>query len=241
VVEVHFARVDRALDATARERLLAMLSDDEHARHARFHVETDRDEYLAAHALVRVALAEKAAVAPETLVFGARDGGKPEVASPRLDPSFAFSLTHARGLVACAVACGTEVGLDAEDLARSTDVDRLEARVLSAHERAALAGLGADARRRRFFETWTLKEAYAKATGVGMGRTFGAVELDLTPQGQARLRVPHAGDDARAWSLRVLDVPPRHVLAVAVRAPVCEVALAGVPLAALAAGHLTPS
>lgn len=236
-VEVRWARVG-ALDADVRARLLATLSGDERERYARFRAGPGRDGFLAAHAVLRAELSRRASVAPQGLRLEARADGKPELVEPRLTPRLDFNLTHAHGVVALAMARDADVGIDVEDVARRVGIEPLEARVLSESERRALAGLDAVARRRRFFECWTLREAYAKATGIGMAQTLGVVEFAITSSGidlrltaasdaPARARqAPHTGADAPgAWSFHLCDIAPRFVLAVAARAPAIQVAL----------------
>lgn len=231
-VEVRWARVS-ALDATLRARLLATLSDDERARHARLRAETDRDGYLVAHALLRVALARHARVAPHALRFANRHDGKPQLVEPRLTPPLTFSLTHARGVVACVVARDIEVGIDAEDLGRRVDTDRLLARVLSERERNELRGLPRSVRRGRFFDAWSLREAYAKATGRGMARTLGTVEFTRTRHGVAIGFLAGQADRPGAWSFRVRRVSPHAVLAIAAHAPRLRVTWRAVHLPSL--------
>lgn len=234
-VEVRYAFVG-AITPSARGRMLALLSDDERERHVRLRAEADRNAYLAAHALLRAELSRHAGVTPEALRFEARADGKPELAAPQLVPRLAFSLTHARGLVACAITRDADVGIDTEDVSRHVSLARLEARVLAARERSALAGLDPDARRRRFFEAWTLREAYAKATGIGMAHTLGTVEFVLARRQVAIRFLAGQADRSSAWSFRVRELLSQHVVSVAVRAPKVRVAWAEVPLATIP-GH----
>jgi 4'-phosphopantetheinyl transferase len=216
-VEVRYAFV-RRLAPRVRARLLALLSDDERARHDRFRAEADRDTYLAAHALLRIALARRAGVTPEALRFAAKPDVKPELAFPPAT-GLGFSLTHGRGIVACAIAPGSELGVDAEDLGRRVRARRLAERVLSPRERAVFGALDPRARRRRFFEAWSLREAYAKATGIGMARTLGTVEFTFARRHPSIRFLAGQKDRSAAWSFRMRHVSPRHVLTVAARAP----------------------
>jgi len=77
-------------------------------------------------------------------------------------------------------------------------------------ERVRLEELAGPARRRLFFELWTEKEAYRKATGEGI--TAGLGELDWT--GWTRLRP---------------QVPDGYAAAIAVRAPDAVLRLAPWP------------
>ncbi|SMF97513.1 4'-phosphopantetheinyl transferase superfamily protein, partial [Methylomagnum ishizawai] len=61
-----------------------------------------------------------------------------------------------------------EFGVDAECLERSPDALALAERFCSAREAAWLGSLPPEARQGEFLRLWTLKEAVAKATGLGL-------------------------------------------------------------------------
>lgn len=214
-VAVHFARVT-VLGPVEREPLIAVLSEGERVRLGRLRVGADRDAWLVTHALARRVLGEHLGVAPRAVPLGTDAAGKPVLAAPNV--AWRVSLTHTHGLAACAVAEGVDVGVDAEDLDRRVDVERVARRALMPSELAARAGLDGVARRDRFFELWTLREAIAKATGAGLGRTLGKVELDLDGERVGVRFAPGAGD-ARQWSFARHRPSERHVLAVAAQAP----------------------
>src|SRR5205823_6502928 len=75
----------------------------------------DRRDYIAAHALTRAALSRHRAVSPSDWRFEANSNGKPSVvASQSGAPPLTFSLSHTRGLVACAVTHAAHIGIDVE-------------------------------------------------------------------------------------------------------------------------------
>ncbi len=94
-----------------------------------FKVDASRREYLAAHLLARTALSHCASQAPESWRFRANPYGKPFVDPPR---DLFFSLSRRRGLVACLVARGYEVGVDVESIERSAEIIDIANRVFSA-------------------------------------------------------------------------------------------------------------
>jgi hypothetical protein len=97
------------------------------------------------------------------------------------------------------------------------DVGPLVDRVLSATERGALDQLEPEARRRSFYRSWTRKEAYLKALGVGL--VVALDELDMTGdhvespfQGELRgILEPGTG-----WSLHDADLGSGYVATLAV-------------------------
>jgi 4'-phosphopantetheinyl transferase len=145
------------------------LSSAELARAERFRSAEDRRDYIAAHALVRAALSREASLMPADWTLLPDPRGKPAVpASQAGTPPLSFSLSHTRGLVACAVTRGGQIGVDAERLDRGTDARAIADRFFSAKEAAMLRQCPDSDRSCRFVELWTLKEAWLKGEGGGL-------------------------------------------------------------------------
>ncbi|MDP2074199.1 4'-phosphopantetheinyl transferase superfamily protein [Hydrogenophaga sp.] len=158
-----------------------VLCDAERTRAASFRFERDRNSWIAAHTLLRRALSERMPeVAPSAWRFESAPGGRPELAGPFKATGLRFSLAHAPEAVACVVTQEVSCGIDVERLARAIDVEALGRRTASAAERAGLQALPAADRGAQFMRLWTLKEAYAKATGRGLATPFGSLDFDLT-------------------------------------------------------------
>jgi 4'-phosphopantetheinyl transferase len=216
---VLYARPEVILASAPNEALLAVLSADERERHARFHFRSDRDAYLVAHTLTRRMLASLAGVEPHELEFRAAEHGRPELAAPARACELSFNLSHTRGLVACAVARGCSVGVDTEHLDRGVELLGVARRVFSDRELAGLYPLSGEAQRRRFFDLWTLKEAYVKAIGKGLAApqraiSFAPEQTDPVPVHFERA----AADDPAVWCFRRHIPGPNYRLAVALRA-----------------------
>jgi 4'-phosphopantetheinyl transferase len=211
-----------ALDAVPNAlwpRLATLLGTAERERAARFLFERHLRQYQAAHALKRLMLTAAAGgtVSPGAWAFETGARGKPQVArgaGPR------FNLSHCDGLVACAVSQRVELGIDVESVDRCAPLE-LAGRCFAQAEEAWLHGLPAAARPAGFFQLWTLKEAYIKATGLGLAQPLDAFRFCFDP-----LRVtfadPVLGDPA-AWRFEQHPVGARHILAVAWRAIKMEV------------------
>lgn len=170
-------------DEAWTHRRLAELSASERARYGRFRRDDDRHRYLLAHALLRRALSGYCPRSPAAWRFAVNTYGKPvlEGAGPR------FNLSHAEGLVACALSGGIRLGVDVEREDRPVEVESLAGRWLAPEERRWLAGLPAEARGPGFLRLWTLKEAYLKALGRGLSASLSGFALALEADGQVRL------------------------------------------------------
>lgn len=130
-------------------------------------IEKKRNERIAADHLKRKALSEYCGVNPQDIEFGVSEKGKPYAAA--LDVH--FNLSHSAGIVVCAVS-DKVIGIDIEKIkpvnpkaaGRFACHDELE--YISSHENG-------------FFEIWTLKEAYFKCIGSGLGSDIKSVYFNI--------------------------------------------------------------
>jgi 4'-phosphopantetheinyl transferase len=199
----------RVLDDAHLAALDHLLSPSERARRNRLWRADDRRDYSAAHALLRIALAAQTQQPPERLAFRTDRNGKAFLASGSgVLPS--FSLSHARGLVACAIAETGVVGIDVEPVDHAVDALKIAGQYFSADEAAALARCSVDERASRFCELWTLKEARLKALGTGLASPLDSVSFSVD---EHRIRV--APPEER-WALALMDVEGAYKLAVAI-------------------------
>jgi len=219
-VVVRFVRAEAFEDAVLAARARRILAADEREALARLRPVAARRDYLAAHVLARRMLAELAGSDPTQLRILSSPRGRPELVAPQGGSPLSFSISHADGVGLCAVATGCAVGADVESL-RNVGPDPLGVAetVCSTRERDALRALPASARAERLLSIWTLKEAVAKARGLGF--YFPLVHVTILHEGGGAPAVefdPELADDASRWRLAWLRLTPCHVAAVAVRA-----------------------
>lgn len=217
--EVHVWLADpaQARQAELAARYQHLLDAHERERHRSFHFDKDRHLYLAAHALARLVLSGYTQLAPEAIRFSQGPHGKPRAELPPPHGAIAYNLSHTTGLVACAVVRGRDCGVDVEARRQLQDMDNIASIIFSADERRQLAECSAHERTAHFFTLWTLKEAYAKATGRGIGADLTAVSFEIAAGPPVCQPAP---DDAHdTWFFHCATAGSGHALAVAVRSP----------------------
>jgi 4'-phosphopantetheinyl transferase len=191
--------------------LLDTLDPSEKARSARFRVEAARVHYVAAHALARFAIGRALGREAGSLEFDYDPLGKPHLVGAA---DLGFSLSHADGLVGCALGVHREIGIDIENMRQETDLGAIADVAFAVSEREWVAALPTGDRRERFFQLWTLKEAYLKAKGVGFSHPPAEAVFDLAEK-PPRLK----SDDGFAadWRFGSMRAGAAHVVSVAVR------------------------
>lgn len=195
------------------ERCLGLLSPPERARHDRLAAPARRLELAAAHALVRIALEHATGAAARGWRVRRDSMGSPLVEGP-VD-GMHVSVSHTPGLVACLVANGRAVGIDAEQVSPRVPYMRIAEQVFSRRELDELRALRERARIERFFLLWSVKEALAKARGERLGAPD-AVEVALGDDGVVDVRSPDERD--RRWAVRWSRPSDEHVIATCIAA-----------------------
>lgn len=174
----------RSLDA---RELHDLLSPDEQARAARFLRDRDAHAYVVAHGTLRRVLARYHGATPNALTFIAGPFGKPALDAP--ESKLEFNLSHSGDLALIAVSRRGSVGVDVERWDRHIEHLDLAEHFFSPAERTALRLLEheLEATTEGFFNAWTRKEAYLKATGEGITHGLHHFDVSLTPGEPAML------------------------------------------------------
>jgi 4'-phosphopantetheinyl transferase len=210
--QVHVWPVTLEAPDAVVERYRGLLNADERARAARFHFDKLRRSFTLARGALRVLLGRYRKVAAGEIQFRYGARGKPALAAAsRLH----FNASHSGTLALFAFTLDCEIGVDVEHVRPRSAMEDIAQRFFSADETAALMALSEQERGRAFFDCWTRKEAYIKATGDGLAAPLDSFSVSLDPAECARfVRLPD-GAPADSWSLNGLTVDPRYAAAVA--------------------------
>jgi 4'-phosphopantetheinyl transferase len=222
------ATVSDQLAPATMAALERLLDDDERAIYQGVTDPADRRCFVAVRGLLRIELSFHLALSPQDWQYVSRPGRQPEIRTPlgRVD-KFHFSLSHTRGMVACAVTDASagpyqEVGIDVEWVRPMPGMRKLAEEHFAPAEVAALRALPPDAQLRRFLSLWTLRQAWAKARCPRSG--FFAPEDD-----QAVFTFDESGNIPQAtfpagggnpqdrWCFWLHALDDAHVLSLAVR------------------------
>jgi 4'-phosphopantetheinyl transferase len=200
-----------------RQRALTFLSEDEIGRYTRYLVPAAAQTFLAARVLVRSLLSAYASLSPSAWRFETNRWGRPYIANLEAPRDLLFNLSHKPGLVTCLVGYGRELGVDVEHYANRPYLLDIASRFFSPSETAALLALPDSQRIPRFYELWTLKEAYIKARGIGL--SLGLANFSFTPsRNTATIRFePGFDDDPGSWDFRLFRIVEDHLIATAIR------------------------
>jgi 4'-phosphopantetheinyl transferase len=215
-IELYIGLLDAIDTPQACEACLATLSWEEKRRAARFVRDRHQRQYIFAHGLLRLALSNVAPeVEPSGWCFTTDRYGRPFVAAPATGRTVHFSLSHTDGCVACVVSGHQAVGVDVERIQKRGSLLETARSVFSLEEIEALRHLAPDELVDRFFDYWTLKEAYLKATGRGLSLPLDQFSMLISAEEIGIRFLPSIADDSRRWRFTRYSASPFHRLAVA--------------------------
>jgi len=142
---------------------------------------------------------------PESIEFVYGPQGKPAVAGQINGSALHFNLAHSEAIALVGITLAGLIGVDVEQIRSLKDADELVARFFSQRENDAFQRLPADQKPAAFFNLWTRKEAWLKATGDGIAQYLNRVEVSFLPEEPARLlSLPREFQSEITWSLHEL-------------------------------------
>ena len=211
-VHVWYVFTDDVRDPGVRARYEAVLSPDERERRDRFVFERDRHQFLVTRGVLRTLLGRYLGVDPASCAFTSNPHGRPALVNADLH----FNISHTNGLVAIAFAREPELGVDVEDLERRPVDAVVPRRFFSPSEVADLESVAEPMRASRFFDYWTLKEAYIKARGMGLALPLDGFSMIIGGGAPRIVFAASIEDDPACWQFAQFDIGARYRLALAV-------------------------
>jgi 4'-phosphopantetheinyl transferase len=212
-IALWLCRLDR--EASAPEALAGVLSAHELARADRFGTARLRDRWVTGRGTLRSVLGKALGVDPSWLRLRRGPRGRPELDG---GASIDFNVSHTGDTALIAVSTGERrgmrIGIDLEREDRKVNADGLARKFLTERERAEIAPLAPDDRRRRFLRLWTCKEAMSKATGDALSAPFRRIDVAL--DGGPRLVAGPAPYTPEAWRLVAAEVPTGLIATLAI-------------------------
>lgn len=216
-IEVISQRLD--IDSTEMAAALAILNEAERQKAARQATAVLRRRYVAARATLRRLLGRRLGRPPEAVELACGRYGKPLLSGSCAAADLYFNLSHCDDLAVFALAEGAEVGIDIERLRPMPIAEQIVASFFSHREQAAYSALPAGQKLLGFFNGWTRKEAFVKATGEGLYLPLDAFDVSLEPGVPACLqRVGRLCGEACGWVLHGFRPRCGYVGALVVRA-----------------------
>ena len=197
----------------------ASLSEGERMRAKKFRFQQHKSRFIVGRGLLRAIMSHYLQVEPARVEFKYNLQGKPELTRPFDSSGIHFNLAHSEDLALFTVTTIGPVGIDVERIQANKDARELVKWFCSPCEQELFENLAPQEKQLAFFNLWTRKEAFLKATGEGIAQLLSQVEVAFQPGKPARF-IAVSGDSERAsrWSVRDLSLGPDFAAAVAIQA-----------------------
>jgi 4'-phosphopantetheinyl transferase len=217
--------------------LSALLSAAERQRAERFHFSEDRDHYIIRRGILRILLGRYLNTRPAAIEFRYGRWGKPAMNGAA--PDLHFNDSHSADLALYGVTMVCPLGADLEQIRPLPEFEDLASRYFSPRETALIRALAPEHRMEAFYNVWTRKEAFLKATGEGIGENLAEVEVSPAPgQEPAIFRVPGMTPGPDGWKLRSFSPAPGFRGAVAFQGDISSFLECAVPVSFIS--HFAP-
>lgn len=161
-INVYAVKVDFNIDQSLFYQLLNFVSQEKRDRILRFYKREDAVRGLFSDLLARYLIGSQLGIENHQISFGFNEYGKPFLKD---HPHFHFNISHSGEWVVCATD-HRPLGIDVE-MIQPVDFN-IAKRFFSQAEYLRLMGKNEPERLSYFFDLWTLKESYLKATSKGL-------------------------------------------------------------------------
>ncbi len=215
--DVHVWLAELEQPAHLVQRLAGILASTELLRAQRFRFERDKRHFIVARGALRSILSLYLQIVPAQIQFTYGPRGKPALAAACDDGRLRFNVSHSHELALFAVTRDREIGVDIEFMRPLDDAESIATHFFSINEQMVLRSLPAHLKHQGFFNCWTRKEAYIKATGEGLFQPLDEFDVSLAPGEPAQLlAVRGKPDEAQRWTFQALQPPAGYAAALAV-------------------------
>jgi len=223
-IQLWFTYNEEIKDPGLLSQYRLLLNEEESLQYQRFHFEKDRHQYLVTRAMVRSVLSLYADdIAPNEWCFIKNKYGKPSINNRALKIPLNFNISHTEKLIVMAVTHGHEIGVDTEYLLRKGQLLDIASSYFSPDEVKSLLELPKDQQLARFFDYWTLKEAYIKACGQGLSIPLNDFSYSFSQQTGINISfVPHRNDHAKYWQFWQIHPNDIHKIAIAIKSEILD-------------------
>lgn len=160
--------IEDRLSAPDLSEIASLLDPEERMRAGGFRSLVDRNRFVLAHAVLRIAVGWAAHVAPDLIEFrtGPRWNRAPELSRP-FGLNLNLSLSHSGSYVAIGLCLAHSLGIDIEENSPIEDLNGLARSVLGEDEFDLWLSVNGSEQAALIYRFWTSKEAALKAYGLG--------------------------------------------------------------------------
>ncbi|MEO1962705.1 MAG: 4'-phosphopantetheinyl transferase superfamily protein [Cycloclasticus sp.] len=173
---------------------LAVLSEEEVEKVSRLRSSKLRARALSMRVQLRQLLSLYLDLKPIDIHFQHAEFGKPSI----INSALSFNVSHSADTALVAIGLCRELGVDIEQWRELDNLDGLVQRNFSSDEKEQWLSINDEEKQQTFFNIWTCKEAFIKATGRGLGMGVRRCTFNLQSPHELR-QCPEQYGEATDW------------------------------------------
>ncbi|WP_196161772.1 4'-phosphopantetheinyl transferase superfamily protein [Reinekea sp. G2M2-21] len=214
MVDLYYLKPSEVTYEKTLLNLTSIISNEEKFTISQFRRGRDRHSALVTRAVTRLLLSKYISAKPEDLVFSKVKNGKPILFDS--DCEVRFNLSHTSDCVVWAITSGKDVGIDIEIVNGANDMRELWTNIFTPQECAYIESFSSGNRACAFFDLWTLKESFLKATGEGLSVSLGSFEFGVKDGCYTLINSHLKNITTQNYFFRSLSIPPNYRVAICV-------------------------
>lgn len=194
-----------------------LLTSDEMIRKNRFHFQKHRQLYLITRAMEKDLLSRYSGIAMAELVLKRNAYGKPMLQqNSRGSSRLHYNISHTEGLIVLALCKGRQIGVDVESTQRKIGYQSIIQSYFSNAEVDDIEQQTTEQKKNnRFYDYWTLKEAYIKGIGKGLSTALQNIQFKLSHDNKISC-IDNNSTEHGAWQQYLFTADHAHTIAVSV-------------------------
>jgi len=191
------------------------LSPYELERAIKFKFTLDREHFILRHYLLRLILCKYCDCQPHELRFKYNSHNKPFINLPEFS-EIKFNMSFSDELMMIGLCKQNDIGIDIEKV---REIDNLEHIAIENFSQRELEYFNSELdKTTAFFNIWTRKEAFLKATGKGIYFPLKSFSVDINPNGSCEnLTILKHPAKSKLWRTRTLKTSDNHIAALAIK------------------------
>ena len=201
------------------QSLYRFLSPVEKERADRFIYESDHQAFVICRGKLRELLARYVNCSSSDISLINDSLGKPVVLNQYGERTIRFNLSHSRDFAIFAITLDHEIGIDIEYIQHIPNVNQISEIIFSVKELAEFQSISPEQRLKAFYTAWTRKEAFVKATGIGLNMPLNLVNVGFDKGESIIDPIELSSKDfishPSEWRVRTLDINGKYSVSVA--------------------------
>lgn len=178
-----------------------LLSKSEIEKSQRLFKQLHQKRAIAMKAQLRLILSRYVDQPAKSIQFAVAEFGKPYIESSVIN----FNVSHSQGKALVVISLSENIGVDIECWREIDNAGAIVQRHYSESEKSCWARLPDTQKITVFFDIWTRKEAFIKATGRGLALGLSKCSFDVEKTGQL-IACPQQYGKATSWSVHSLNL-----------------------------------